>query len=74
MATDYKGSRDLQVPPRCNPDGLDTIHIPKVKNGGAAPGQILDVQLFQRFPLILDGFVHGISSIRNVTYLILPFQ
>jgi hypothetical protein len=31
MATDYKGSRDVQVPPGHNPNGLDTIHDPKAK-------------------------------------------
>jgi hypothetical protein len=46
MATDYKGSRDMQVPPECNLNGLDTIHGLKAKNSGAAPRQILDVQLF----------------------------
>jgi hypothetical protein len=29
VATDYKGSRDVQVPPGCSPNGLDTIHDPK---------------------------------------------
>jgi hypothetical protein len=37
MATDYKGSRDVHVTPGCNPNGLDTIHSPKAKNGGVAP-------------------------------------
>jgi hypothetical protein len=46
MATDYKGSRDVQVIPEHNPNGLHTIHGPKAKNGSAAPRQILDVQLF----------------------------
>jgi hypothetical protein len=46
MATDYKGSRDVQVTTGHNPNGLDTIHGTKAKNGGAAPKQILDVQLF----------------------------
>jgi hypothetical protein len=36
MATDYKGSRDVQVPPGCNPNGLEMIHGPKAKNGGPA--------------------------------------
>jgi hypothetical protein len=26
--------------------GLDTIHDPNAKNGGATPRQILDIQLF----------------------------
>jgi hypothetical protein len=47
MAIDYKGSRDVQAPPICNPNGLDTIHGPKAKNGGTTPRQILDVQLFR---------------------------
>jgi hypothetical protein len=46
VALDYKGSRDVQVPPGCNPNGLDTIHDPKAKNGSATPRQILDIQLF----------------------------
>jgi hypothetical protein len=37
MATDYKGYKDVQV---------TTMHGPKAKNGGAAPRQILDIQLF----------------------------
>jgi hypothetical protein len=45
-ATDYKGSRDVQVPPGCNPNGLDTIHDPNAKNGDAAQRLILDSQLF----------------------------
>jgi hypothetical protein len=28
-AIDYKGSRDVQVPTGCNPNGMDTIHNPK---------------------------------------------
>jgi hypothetical protein len=72
VATDYKGSRDVQVPPRRNPNGLDTIHGPKAKNGGIAPRQILDVQLFWRFMLIPDEFGHGTSSIgKNIS---LPFH
>jgi hypothetical protein len=72
VATDYKGSRDMQVPPGCNPNGLDTIHGPKAKNGSAAPRYILDVQLFQRSPLIPDEFGHGTNSIRNL--ISLPFH
>jgi hypothetical protein len=30
-ATDYKGSMDVHVPPRDNPNGLDMIHDPKAK-------------------------------------------
>jgi hypothetical protein len=63
MATDYKGSRDMQVTTGCNPNGLDTIHGLKIKNGSAAPRQILDIQLFQWFPLIADEFRYGTSSI-----------
>jgi hypothetical protein len=33
-ATDYKGSRDMQVSLVLNTNGLDTIHGPKAKNGG----------------------------------------
>jgi hypothetical protein len=36
MATNYKGSRDVQVTPGRNHNGLDTIHGPKAKNSGAA--------------------------------------
>jgi hypothetical protein len=43
---DYKGSRDVHVTTGHNPNGLDTIHGPKLKNGGATPRQILDLQLF----------------------------
>jgi hypothetical protein len=39
--TNYKGSRDVQVPSGRNPNGLDTIHGPKAKNSGAAIRQIL---------------------------------
>jgi hypothetical protein len=46
VAPDYKGSRDVQVPPGRNPNGLDTIHDPKAKTGSATPRQILDIQLF----------------------------
>jgi hypothetical protein len=41
----WKVSWDVQVPTGCNPNGLDMIHGPKVKNG--TPRQILDIQLFQ---------------------------
>jgi hypothetical protein len=44
MATDYKGSRDVQVTPERNPNGLDMIQGPKAKNGGTTPRQILDVK------------------------------
>jgi hypothetical protein len=27
----------VHVPPGCNPNGLETIHDPKAKNGGVAP-------------------------------------
>jgi hypothetical protein len=43
-AIDYKGSRNVQVPPRCNPSRLDTKHDPMANNGSATPRQILDVQ------------------------------
>jgi hypothetical protein len=71
-ATDYKGSRDVHVPPGHNPNRLETIHGPKAKNGCVAPRQILNVQLLRQSPLIPDAFGHEISSIRNV--LSLPFQ
>jgi hypothetical protein len=41
-----KGLGTCKYPFGSNPNGLDTIHAPKAKNGGAAPRQILDVQLF----------------------------
>jgi hypothetical protein len=44
MATDYKGSRDVQVTPGHNPNGLDTIHDPTSKNDGAAPRPTMDIQ------------------------------
>jgi hypothetical protein len=72
MATNYKGSRDVQVPHGCNPNGLDTIHSSKAKNGGATPRQILDIQLFQRFLLIPGEFGHVTSSIGK--FISLPFQ
>jgi hypothetical protein len=72
VATNYKRSRDVQLPPGCNPNGLDTIHGPKAKNGGAAQRQILDVQLIRRFPLISVEFRHGTSSIG--TDIFLTFQ
>jgi hypothetical protein len=72
MVTDYKGSMDMQVTPGHKSNGLDTIHDPRAKNGGVAPKQILDVKLFRRFPLIMDDFRHGTSSIGKV--ISLPFQ
>jgi hypothetical protein len=72
MATDYKGSRDVQLTPGHNPNGLDMIHSPKAKNGGAAPRQIVDIKLFQRIPLISDDLRHGTSSIGKD--MSLPFQ
>jgi hypothetical protein len=62
----------VQVTPGHNPNGLDTIHDPKAKNGGVAPRQILDIKLFRLFLLILDDFRHGTSSIGNP--ISLPFQ
>jgi hypothetical protein len=35
-ATDYKRSRDVQVTPEHNSNGLDTIHGSKAKNSGAS--------------------------------------
>jgi hypothetical protein len=70
--TDYKGSRDVHVTPGCNSNVLDTIHDTNAKNGGAVPRQILDVQLFQRFLLILHDFGHGTNSI--VKAISLPFE
>jgi hypothetical protein len=69
---DYIGSRDVHIPPGCNPNGLDTIHGPKAKNGGTTQRQILDVQFFRRFPLIPDEFGPSTSSIRKD--IPLPFQ
>jgi hypothetical protein len=62
----------VQLPHGRNPNGLDTMHGPKAKKGGAAPRQILDVQLFRRFLLIPDEFRHSTSSIGKVVSL--PFQ
>jgi hypothetical protein len=62
----------VQVPSRCNPNGLDKIHGPKVKNGGTTLRQILDVQLFWLFLLILDEFRHGTSCL--VVIISLHFQ
>jgi hypothetical protein len=53
----------MQVTPECNPDGLDMIHGPKAKNGGATLRQILDVKLFRRFPFILNDSRHATSAI-----------
>jgi hypothetical protein len=72
MATNYKGSRDVQVTPGRNPNGLHTIHSPKAKNGGATRRQILDVQLFRWFSLIPDDFGYVTSSIG--IFISLPFQ
>jgi hypothetical protein len=47
VATNYKTSRDMQVPLGCNRNQLDQIHDPKAKHGGAATRQILDVRLFR---------------------------
>jgi hypothetical protein len=71
-ATDYKGSRDVQVLLGHNPNGIDMIHSPKAKNGGAAPRQILNIELFQRSLLILDEFGHETNSIGKC--ISLPFQ
>jgi hypothetical protein len=68
-ATDYKGYSDVQVPPGCNPNGLDTIHGPKAKNDGATARQILDVQFFRCFLFIPDEFGHGTSSIGDAISL-----
>jgi hypothetical protein len=62
----------MQVPPGCNPNGLDTIDGPMAKNDGAAPRQILDIQLFQWFLLIPDELEHGISPIGKVIFV--PFH
>jgi hypothetical protein len=43
MATNYKGSRDMQVTPGCNTNGIYMIHGQKVKNNSVAPRQILDI-------------------------------
>jgi hypothetical protein len=72
VATGYKGSRGVQVPPGHNPIGLDMIHDPKAKNGGTTPRQILDIQLFRQSLLISDEFEHGTSFIRKS--ISLPFQ
>jgi hypothetical protein len=37
MTIDYKGSRNVQVPPIRKPNGLDMIQGPKDKNGSATP-------------------------------------
>jgi hypothetical protein len=71
-AIDYKGSRDIHLPHRCNPNGPDTIDGPKAKNGNTAPRQILDAQLFRRSPLIPNELRRGTSSIRK--YMSLPFH
>jgi hypothetical protein len=55
----------VQVPLDTTLMGLDTIHGPMAKNGGAAPKHILDVQLFLRFPLIPDELGHWTSSFGN---------
>jgi hypothetical protein len=62
----------VQVPLGCNPNGLDMIHGPKVKNSGAAPRHILDVQLFWWFPFIPDEFWHRTSYTKNT--ISLPFH
>jgi hypothetical protein len=46
MVTDYKGSKDVYVTLGRNSNGLDMIHSPNAKNGGAALRQILNVKLF----------------------------
>jgi hypothetical protein len=62
----------VQVPLGRNPNGLDTIHGPNAKNDGTTPRQILNVQLFWRFPWITVEFGYGTSSIRKA--ISLPFQ
>jgi hypothetical protein len=42
------------------------------KNGGEAPRQIMDIQMFQQFPLFADELRHRTSSSRN--FVSLPFQ
>jgi hypothetical protein len=71
MTTDYKGSRDMHVTPRRNPNELDMIQGPKVINDGAAPRQILDIKLFLLLPLIPDDFRHGTNFIGK--FISLPF-
>jgi hypothetical protein len=57
----------VQVPPGCNPNGLETIHGPKAKNGGATPIHILDVQFFDDSYLFLMNFDRG-----QVPFKIIP--
>jgi hypothetical protein len=57
VATDYERSRDVHVPPGCNPKGLEMIHDLEAKNGGAALRKILYVQLFRRLPVFPDEFL-----------------
>ena len=49
--------------------GSREIQGPKAKNGGAAPGQILDLYLFRRFPLTLVEFGCETRSIGKVMKL-----
>jgi hypothetical protein len=72
MTNDYIRSRNVQVTPGHNPNGLDMIHGPKAKHGGATSRQIQDIKLFWWFPLIPDDFRYGPSSIGNT--ISLPFQ
>ena len=55
-AYDYKGLRVVAYP-RCAPNGpKHDTRSNGPKDGVAAPWQILDAELFQRFLLILKGF------------------
>jgi hypothetical protein len=67
-----KGLGTCKYPLGHNLNGLETIHGPKAKNGGAAPRQSLEVQLFQRLSFIPFEFGYVTHSIGKVTSL--PFH
>ena len=49
--------------------GSHEIHGPEAKDGGAAPGQFLDVKLSRQFPTTHNEFRHGIRSVGKVIFL-----
>ena len=52
----YEDPRIVQDPLDAALSGLNSIHGPKTDYGVAAPGQILEVELFWRLPTAQDEF------------------
>ena len=69
MVAAYEDSKVVQETSRRTLMGSHEIQGPKAKNGDAAPGQILDLYLFRRFPLTPVEFGHETGSIGKVMKL-----